>query len=168
MTEAASAVSPALATITTRSAVLTSSISLMVRPARSLSQAFIDQSAPACGGLSKCTEAKNDALFHSPSASFFTTASLRLSSAMTLIARGLEFGALMRNLASSAVVIRALSLSITHSPLEQADSITCSPQPIDPDQTEACPTPVRTVSASLAPSLNGCCGGSTTEAERTW
>ena len=44
------------------------SISLMVRPARSLSQAFIDQSAPACGGLSKCTEAKNDAWFHSPSA----------------------------------------------------------------------------------------------------
>jgi len=42
----------------------------------------------------------------------FTTRSLAASSAMTLMARGREFGAAMRNFASAAELMRADSLSI--------------------------------------------------------
>src|SRR5215467_13572781 len=59
MTAAACALVPALDTITTRSAVATSSTSALVRPARSLSQACIDQLSPLRGAPSNLIEVKN-------------------------------------------------------------------------------------------------------------
>jgi hypothetical protein len=63
----------------------------LVRPARSESQAFIDQSSPL-RGASNLSEVKKLACCHWPCASRFTTASLGGSSAITLVARGFEFG----------------------------------------------------------------------------
>src|SRR6266852_2988729 len=97
--------------MTTRSAVLTSSIRSLVRPARSLSQPCIEKPRP--GGAPANAEAvKKLALFQRRSARCLTSASLVGSSAMTLKCRGLELGASIRNRASAAVDILALSLSI--------------------------------------------------------
>src|SRR6266478_7443083 len=64
MTAAASALVPALDTITTRSAVATSSTRSLVRPARSLSQAFIDQPSPLLGAPSNLSAVKKVARCH--------------------------------------------------------------------------------------------------------
>src|SRR5207247_1511781 len=55
---------------------------------------------------------KNVAWFQTAPASRLTTASPAASSAITLIARGIEFGACTRNRASAAELMRADSLSI--------------------------------------------------------
>src|SRR5215468_2908093 len=103
--------SPAVATITTRSAPLTSSIRSLVRPARSLSQPCIEKPRP--GGVPANADAvKKLALFQRRPARRLTSASLPGSSAMTLTCRGLELGASIRNRASAAVDILALSLNI--------------------------------------------------------
>ena len=62
MIEAACALSPAAATITTRSALLTSSIRFLVRPARSLSQP--EKLSPAFGAPPNADAVKNVARFH--------------------------------------------------------------------------------------------------------
>src|SRR5215217_9015757 len=110
MIAAASAFWPGVAIITTRSAVVTSSIRFLVRPAKSLSQPFTENRAVSRGALAKAEAVKNVAAAHEDCARSLTTCSLGLSSAMTLTARGFEFGSLMRNLASAAELIRALSL----------------------------------------------------------
>src|SRR3981189_486881 len=92
ITPAACAQVPALDTITTRSAVATSSTSALVRPARSLSQALIDQPSPLGGVPSNLSEVKKLAPCHVRCATSLTTRSLAASSATTLTARGLELG----------------------------------------------------------------------------
>src|SRR5260221_808449 len=111
MIDAACAFSPAAATITTRSALLTSSIRSLVRPARSNSQPA--KLSPWRGVLPNADAVKNVALFHWRCASSLTTRSLGASSAITLAERGLEFGASMRNRASAALDMRADSLCIS-------------------------------------------------------
>src|SRR5262245_42464060 len=111
---AAPALSPALATITTRSAEAISSTRFLVRPARSLSQ---PPSEKRSGALPEAAPAKAEAVrklapCHELRASSLTTRSLAASSAMTLTARGREFGASMRNFASAAELMRADSLCI--------------------------------------------------------
>ena len=76
ITAAALALVPALDTITTRSALATSSTRSLVRPARSESQAFIDQPSPLRGAPSNLSEVKKLARCHLPCASRLTTASL--------------------------------------------------------------------------------------------
>jgi hypothetical protein len=56
---------------------------------------------------------KKVALVHGDCASCFITLSLGRSSAMTLIARGREFGSSIRKRASAALAARADSLSAT-------------------------------------------------------
>src|ERR1700758_317504 len=90
ITAAACALVPALDTITTRSAPDTSSISALVRPARSLSQA--DQLSPLRGAPSNLIDVKNVARCQLRSAKRLTTRSLAASSATTLTTRGLELG----------------------------------------------------------------------------
>src|ERR1700730_2215919 len=122
---AAGTFSPAVATMTTRSALPTSSIKSLVRPARSLNQPCIEKlpapgapslPSPACGrrwgGGENAEAVKKAALFQRNRARCLTSASLGPSSAMTLTCRGFEFGALIRNRASAALDILALSLSI--------------------------------------------------------
>src|SRR5260221_10541709 len=108
---AAWTLSPAVATMTTRSAPLTSSTRSLVRPARSLSQPCTEKPRPG-GAPANADAVKKLALFQRRSARCLTSASLAGSSAMTLTCRGLEFGASIRNRASAAVDILALSLSI--------------------------------------------------------
>ena len=74
MIEAAAASSPAAATITTRSALLTSSIRFLVRPARSLSQP--EKLSPAFGTPPNADAVKNVARFHFCCDSSLTTRSL--------------------------------------------------------------------------------------------
>src|ERR1700722_10794167 len=109
---AAAAFSPALATITTRSALSTSAIKSLVRPARSLSQPPMENGSPARGAPENADAVRKLARCQGERASSLTTRSLGASSAITLTVRGREFGALMRNLASAAELIRADSLSI--------------------------------------------------------
>src|SRR5882762_2336278 len=66
MTAAACALLPALDTITTRSAVATSSTSALVRPARSLSQALIDQPSPAAALASGASGQRGNSLVRAP------------------------------------------------------------------------------------------------------
>src|SRR5215468_7224529 len=108
---AAWAFSPAVATMTTRSALLTSSIRFLVRPARSLSHPGMEKPCPG-GSPANADAMKKLALFHRSWARCLTTASLARSRAITLTYRGFELGSLIRNRASAAVVTRALSLSI--------------------------------------------------------
>src|SRR5215831_10502630 len=104
--------------MTTRSAPLTSSTRSLVRPARSLSQPCMEK--PRSGGAPANAEAvKKLALFQRRSARRLTSASLPASSAMTLMCRGLELGASIRNRASAAVDILALSVSIAVSSLHR-------------------------------------------------
>src|SRR5215468_364643 len=103
--------SPAVATITTRSAPLTSLTRSLVRPARSLSQPCMEKPRPG-GTPANADAVKKLALFQRRSARCLTTVSLAASSAMTLTCRSLELGASIRNRASAAVDILALSLSI--------------------------------------------------------
>ena len=65
------------------------------------------------------------ARFQCDCASCLTTLSLGVSSAITLTARGFEFGALMRNLASAAELIRADLLSIVRSRAFDAPQKAC-------------------------------------------
>src|SRR2546425_12640805 len=97
--------------MTTRSAPLTSSIRSLVRPARSLSQPCTEK--PRSGGAPANADAvKKLALFQRRCARCLTSAAPLGSSAITLTCRGLELGASIRNRASAAVDIFALSLSI--------------------------------------------------------
>src|SRR5436305_7587009 len=119
MIAAAWAFSPAVATITIRSADATSSIRSLVRPATSLSQPVIEKSLPLAGAPENAEAVKKVAWFHFAWASRLTTRSAGVSSAMILIARGFEFGASMRKRASAADAIRALSLCILRAPLDR-------------------------------------------------
>src|SRR5262245_55617652 len=92
ITAAAAASVPALEIITTRSAVATSSIRPLVRPARSDSQVFIAAPSADFGPPSNLGAVKNVACFQGCLASRLTTASLGGSRATTFTARGLEFG----------------------------------------------------------------------------
>src|SRR5262245_13867460 len=92
ITEATSALVPALATITIRSALAISSIRFLVRPARSESHALIEERSPLLGAPSTFGAVKNVARCQLPCASRLTTASLGGSSATTFTARGEEFG----------------------------------------------------------------------------
>src|SRR5215813_9395758 len=83
ITEAASALVPALATISIRS---------LVRPARSESQAFMEERSPLLGAPSTFGAVKKVARCQVPWARRLTTASLGGSSATTFTARGEEFG----------------------------------------------------------------------------
>src|SRR5207248_11402084 len=118
MIAAAPALSPALATITTRSADAISSTRFLVRPARSLSQ---PPSEKRSGALADAAAAKADAVrkvapCQEPRANSFTTRSLPASSAMTLTARGREFDASIRKFASAAELLRADALGMRVSP----------------------------------------------------
>src|SRR5215471_4757631 len=118
MMEAACASSPAPAIITTRSAVLISSTRSLVRPARSCSQPLIENGlSPGSwrNALAKADAVRKLAWFHEARARRSTTRSLGRSSAITLTARGFEFGSLIRKRCSSAVVTRALSLRMLSS-----------------------------------------------------
>src|SRR5215510_1768667 len=97
--------------MTTRSAVLTSSIRFLVRPARSLSQPLTENASFFPGVPANDDAVRKVALLHCDPASCLIAASLGRSSAMTLTARAFEFGASMRKRASAAVAMRALSLS---------------------------------------------------------
>ena len=78
---------------------------------------------PRAGGSPANAEAvKKLALFQRSCASCLTTVSLVGSSAMTLTRRGFEFGALMRNRASAALDIRALSDSMRDDGSRMTDS----------------------------------------------
>src|SRR3954462_11968557 len=76
ITEAASALVPALATITIKSAVAISSMRSLVRPARSESQAFIEDRLPLFGAPSIFGAVKKVARCQEPCATRLTTASL--------------------------------------------------------------------------------------------
>src|SRR5229473_8326196 len=152
MMVAAWAFSPAVATITTRSAEPTSSIRSLVRPAMSLSQPVIEKLSPRFGALAKADAVKKLALFQACSASRLMTRSLGASSAMILMTRVFELGASMRNRASAADDILALSLTISRLAVA--------------DHTVAGATPGLATSASLAPSLYGTSAGSTIATER--
>jgi hypothetical protein len=91
MTEAASALVPALDTITTRSADATSSTSALARPATSLSHAFMDQLSPPAV-LSYLSDVKKFARCQVCWATRLITRSLTASSETTLITRGCELG----------------------------------------------------------------------------
>src|SRR5215210_8744923 len=110
MMAAASAFCPGVAIITTRSALVTSSTRFLVRPARSLSQPSTENRAFWRGALANAEAVKNVAARHCDCASSLTTSSLGLSRAMTFTTRACEFGSLIRNLASAAELMRALSL----------------------------------------------------------
>src|SRR5258708_14250442 len=120
MMAAAAAFSPAVATITTRSAVLTSSTRSLVRPARSVSQPpkekGSENGSPRRGAPENDDAVRKLARCHGDCASSLTMRSLWASSAITLTARGCEFGRSMRNFASAAELIRADSLCIRRSP----------------------------------------------------
>jgi hypothetical protein len=73
-------------------AAATSSTSALVRPARSLSQACIDQLSSLRAAPSNLMEVKNVARCHPCCATRLTTRSLAASSATTLTTRGLELG----------------------------------------------------------------------------
>src|SRR5580692_6896839 len=105
--------------MTTRSAEFTSSTRFLVRPARSASQPPTENFSPLGGAPENDDAVRNVAACHCDCARSLTMCSLWLSSAITLTARGFEFGRLMRNLASAAELIRAESLSIGFS-LRQA------------------------------------------------
>src|ERR1700733_5902424 len=107
MIAAAAAFSPAVATMTTRSALLTSSTRSLVRPARSLSQPFMENGSSCRGAPEKAVAVRKVAPCHGACASSLTARSAGGSSAITLTARGLELGAAMRNLACAAEAIRA-------------------------------------------------------------
>src|SRR5690348_1471030 len=162
MMEAACDSSPAVTTMTTRSAVLISARRSLVRPVRSLSHPAIENGALLRVAPSKAEAVRKVAPFHLRLARCFTTASLGWSSAITFTARGFELGALMRKRASAADDMRADSLS-----MGRLRCFLALPEPLG-DQIVACATPGCTRSASLAASLNGWSGGSTTEAERTF
>src|SRR2546426_9260794 len=98
MVEAAWASPPGDATMTTRSAEPASLVKSLGWPEKS-------RAAPG-----KAAALRNVALCHGRPASRLTMASLAVSRAMTLIARGREFGSWMRNRASAREFIRADSL----------------------------------------------------------
>src|SRR5436853_5116669 len=98
MVEAAWASPPGDATMTTRSAVPASVVKSLGWPEKS-------RAAPG-----KAAALRNVALCHGRPASRLTMASLAVSRAMTLIARGREFGSWIRNRASARELIRADSL----------------------------------------------------------
>src|SRR4030088_2799322 len=97
---AAEALSPAVATITTRSAESTSLIRSVVRPATSLSQPVIEKLSSLRGAPEKAEAVKKLAWLQAACASRLTTRSLGGSSAMILMARGLGVGASVRKGAS--------------------------------------------------------------------
>src|SRR5215472_17004264 len=117
MSAAAPALSSALATITTRSAEAISSMRFLVRPARSLSQPPSEKrsGAPPEVAPAKAEAVRKVAPCQASHANCLTTRSPAVSSAITLTARGREFGASMRNLASVAELMRADSLCIPYS-----------------------------------------------------
>src|SRR5271169_43689 len=84
---AAAAFSPAVATITTRSAEFTSSTRFLVRPARSLSQPFMENLSPFFGAPEKAVAVRKLARCQGDWARSLTTRSLGASSAITLMAR---------------------------------------------------------------------------------
>src|SRR5204862_1607250 len=126
---------------------------------------------------------KNVAWFQTAPASRLTTASPAASSAITLIARGIEFGACTRNRASAAELMRADSLCIRPSDFrfQNADfslsaresaisnqSAVCNLKSEIQHHTDAVATAGWAINASRAPSVNGTSGGRTIAADRTF
>src|SRR4029450_12013156 len=81
ITEAASALVPALATITIRSAVASSSMRALGGPGGGGGQVFIEERSPLLGALSTFGAVKNVARCQGPCATRLTTAALGRSSA---------------------------------------------------------------------------------------
>src|SRR5262245_39344690 len=112
MMPAAGTLAPTAAIITTWSAPSTSCSRCLVRPERSLNQAFIEKRASGCGAAEKADAVRKPAPFQRSCASRSASASLGQSSATTFTTRGCELGASMRKRLSAALLARALSLDI--------------------------------------------------------